>query len=186
MTTFNCDNDRCSTTTTVSTTEITTTTTERLKNKGLKSTVEIPLSIGQTSVCDIYDNGKSYKVDVSLTKIYTPEEAQRYMQNYNNTGYQEGLSVGVLEYTLTGNELDDGVEIDPVTSISFYPASIYNKFRFNDNLYSVGFVGNATEKLSYGKTVKVTGYYNFPSDQPVAFVCIGDYDADQKGCFKLN
>lgn len=186
MTTFNCDNDRCSTTTTVSTTEITTTTTERLKNKGLKSTVEMPLSIGQTSVCDIYDNGKSYKVDVSLTKIYTPEEAQRYMQNYNNTGYQEGLSVGVLEYTLTGNELDDGVEIDPVTSISFYPASIYNKFRFNDSSYSVGFVGNATEKLSYGKTVKVTGYYNFPSDQPVAFVCIGDYDADQKGCFKLN
>ena len=183
MTTFNCDEGQCETTTTT-TTESTTTTT-RPKNKGLKSTVDIPLTIGQTSICDIYESGNSYKVDVTLDKIFTPEEAQNYMKNYNNTTYEEGLSVGVLQYTLIANEIDDGIELNPLTSIEFYPVSVSNNFSFNGKTYKIGFVGNSEEKLTNKKSVTVTGYYNYPSDQPVGVVCIGDYDG-QKGCFKLN
>jgi hypothetical protein len=183
MTTFNCDNGQCETTTTT-TTESTTTTT-RPKNKGLKSTVDIPLSIGQTSLCDIYESGKSYKVDVTLNKIFSPTEAQEYMKNYNNTTYEEGMSVGVLQYTLRATEIDDGIELNPLTSIEFYPVSVSNKFSFNGKTYTVGFVGDSNELLTNQKEVTVTGYYNYPSDQPIGVVCIGDYDG-QKGCFKLN
>ena len=187
MTTVDCSVVDCNTTTTTITTTVETTTTTKLYNQGLKSTKNQPLAVGQLSICSIYDpsNSKDYKVDVRLDKIFTPEEAQAYMKNYNNTTYQDGLSVGVLQYTLTGNELDDGVELNPVTSIEFYPSSVDNNFAFNGKVFKVGFTGTSDEKLTNKKSVTVTGYYNYPSDQPVGYVCIGDYDG-QKGCFKLN
>ena len=185
MTTFKCEGDACITTTTT-TTEATTTTT-RQPNKGLKSTIDMPLPIGRVALSSIFDDStnKEYAVDVTLDKIYSPSEAQTYMANYNNTTYEEGLSVGVLQYTLTATEIDDGIELNPITTVEFYPVSVSNKFSFNGRSFNIGFVGTSDQKLTNKNSVTVTGYYNYPSDQPIGVICIGSYDG-QKGCFKAN
>ena len=185
MTTFNCEENDCSTTTTT-TTE--TTTTAKPVNKGTKSSLDNPLSIGSTSLCSLQDLNKpdSYPiVDITLDKLFEAEEAANYMKNYDNKTYREGLTVGVLQYTLSGFELEDGLELRPITNVTFYTENKEKKFNFNGSDFYVGFFGNSNDVLNNKNQAVVTGYYNYPADQPPTYVCIGHMDGTQ-ACFKLR
>ena len=184
MTTFNCEENDCSTTTTT-TTE--TTTTVKLTNQGVKSSLLEPLPIGSKSLCSLFDTtaSKEAVVDLTLDKILNEQESAAYMESINNKGYREGLAVGVLQYSLTGYELEDGVTIKPLTSVTFYNDNKEKKFSFNNGDYFIGFIGTATEDLTNKNTSVVTGYYNYPADQPPAYVCIGGNDG-VSACFKLK
>ena len=185
MTTFNCEENDCSTTTTT-TAEATTTT--KAVNQGTKSSLTEPVAIGTKSLCTLYDsisNTKTTIVDVTLDKIFSAEEAENYMKDKDNRQYRDGLAVGVLQYTLTGNELNDGQEIKPLTNVAFYTANKDKQFTFNGGAFYIGFIGSSNEQLTKGKSVTVVGYYNYPADQPPAYVCIGDLSGTQ-ACYNLQ
>ena len=184
MTTFNCEENDCSTTTTT-TTESTTTTV--LVNQGVKSSLNEPVAIGTKSLCTLYDsisNTKTTIVDITLDKLFSAEEAENYMKDKDNRQYRDGLAVGVLQYTLTGNELNEGQEIKPLTNVSFYTANKDKKFTLNGMDFYIGFIGSSNEQLTKGKSVTVIGYYNYPADQPPSYVCIGDLSGTQ-ACYDL-
>ena len=183
MTTFNCEENDCSTTTTT-TTEATTTT--KPINQGIKTSLDEPGTFGYKSLCTLTDNeSKDVIVDITLDKMFDEQEAEKFMSTRDNKTYREGLAVGVIQYTLSGNELKDGQTVNPITNVTFYNTNKEKKFTFNGDSFFIGFFGVTEDTLSNKNTATVTGYFNYPADQLPTYVCIGDM-AGTQACYKLK
>jgi len=182
MTTFNCEENDCNTTTTTTTVV----TTTKPVNLGVKTSLDEPGTFGFKSLCTLSDsNNNEVLVDITLDKLLNEQEASEFMKNYDNKTYREGMAVGVLQYTITGNELEDGQSVKPITSVAFYNELREKKFSLNGGDYYIGFFGISNEQLTNKNSVTVTGYFNYPINQLPTYICIGNIDGTQ-ACYKIK